>query len=383
MTHHRVDRRTFLKFAMAGTTAMLAPALLSSRRSAVSAAPEPLDALLEPIRAAHGIPALAGAFVRGSDLVALGAVGVRVLGMPEHVQPADRFHLGSCTKSMTATLLAVLVEAGKLTWEATVGDVFADLRLKIHPGYHRVTLRQLLSHRGGLPDDRTPDPTIQPQVRALSGPIIQQRRDYVALVLARAPASEPGTRMVYSNAGYVIAGAFAEQVTNQEWEALMRSMLFQPLGMASAGFGPPGVSQPWGHTQSGCQPVSPGPEADNPLVIGPAGTVHSSVADWGRYAALHLRGARGESGLLLRPESFAHLHRDAFRQEYALGWGLAQRSWAGGLALTHGGTNTLWWAVIWLAPARNAAFLAAVNCGAESGFRACDSAVGAMIRRFL
>jgi hypothetical protein len=87
MTHQRIRRRTFLRFALAGTTALLAPTLLPTRVGRVTAAPVPLDALLEPIRASHGVPALAGAFVRGSNLAALGAVGVRVMGGPSAYSP--------------------------------------------------------------------------------------------------------------------------------------------------------------------------------------------------------------------------------------------------------------------------------------------------------
>jgi hypothetical protein len=101
-----------------------------------------------------------------------------------------------------------------------------------------------------------------------------------------------------------------------------------------------------------------------------------------------LRGAQGEKGLLLKPESFERLHNDPFGQNYyALGWVLAERSWANGPVIWHNGSNTLWYAVTWIAPRRNAAFLAATNtadCPANgAGFRACDAAVGAMIRRYL
>lgn len=383
MTAYHVNRRTFLKLAALGAGAALLPVTVVEKACLAQAVPESLDGLLEPIRAAHRMPALAGAFVRGSDVAAIGATGVRRAGADDRVQLHDRFHIGSCTKSMTATLIALLVEQGKLSWGATVADVFPDLLGKIHTAYHKVTVVHLLSLRSGLPDDRSPDPAIWPQIRALTGPIQQQRRALTELVLSRAPVAEPGSRMIYSNFGYAIAGAFAEQVTGQAWEDLMRQMLFGPLGMTTVGFGSPGFTQPWGHTPAGCHPVSPGPDADNPLAIGPAGTVHCSMSDWARYAALHLRGARGEPGLLVGTESFRRLHRDEFGQGYALGWGVVQRGWAGGTALTHGGSNTLWYAVIWLAPVRNAAFLAATNCGSQGGFRACDAAVGAMITKYL
>lgn len=63
-----------------------------------------------------------------------------------------------------------------------------------------------------------------------------------------------------------------------------------------------------------------------------------------------IRSAQGETGLLLKPESFEALYRDWFGQNYALGWGLASRSWANGPALWHNGSNTYWYALIWVAP---------------------------------
>lgn len=107
------------------------------------------------------------------------------------------------------------------------------------------------------------------------------------------------------------------------------------------------------------------------------------MADWAKYASLHLRGARGEDVSVLNPDTFREIHRDRSGQGYALGWSVTQRAWAKGKALTHTGSNTLWYAVIWLAPERNAALLAATNCGSDRGFQAIDAAVGAMIRRFL
>jgi CubicO group peptidase (beta-lactamase class C family) len=286
---------------------------------------------------------------------------------------------------MTATLMARLVEQGRLSWIAQIGEMFPDLLGRIHPGYQKATLLQLLSHRAGLPEDGVPDPEVWPQIVSLTGPMIQQRHAMLELILAQPPIAEPGRQMVYTNFGYVVAGAMAERVTGQEWEALMRSMLFEPLGMTTAGFGVFDPDQPWGHMDddAGCHSIEPGFDADNPPVIGPAATVHSAMGDWGRYAALHLRGARGESGLLLTPESFRELHRDRYRQGYGLGWSRVQSEWAKGVALMHAGANSYWYAEIWIAPARDAAFLVAANCGCLGALQACSMALNAMIRRYL
>jgi CubicO group peptidase (beta-lactamase class C family) len=369
--------------AAAGLSGAVLPALVRTRQ-VEGQATESLNQILEPIRARQNVPALAAAYVRSAGLHAAGAVGVRRAGTPDRVQVNDQFHLGSCTKSMTATLLALLVEEGRLSWQTTIAQIFPSLLGHIHPGYHKVTLVQLLSHQAGLPEDGTEDPTLWPQLVSLAGPMQQQRSSFVELVLAHAPVTEPGTNMVYTNFGYVIAGAFAERVTGLPWETLMRDMLFEPLGMGTAGFGPTEGNEPWGHADDeGCHAVEPGPDADNPPIIGPAATVHASMGDWGRYARLHLRGARGESGLLLKPETFRQLHREWFDQGYALGWAVHASDIARGRALTHAGANNLWYAEIWMAPQRDAVFMAATNCGSLGGLRACSASLNAMIRRYL
>jgi CubicO group peptidase (beta-lactamase class C family) len=125
--------------------------LLGSQAALTQTGPENLNNLLESIRVQHGVPALAAAFVRSADLIALGAVGTREINGAERVQLNDRFHIGSCTKSMTATLIALLIEQGRLSWETTIAEIFPDLLGKIRPEYHKLTPLHFLSHRAGLP----------------------------------------------------------------------------------------------------------------------------------------------------------------------------------------------------------------------------------------
>jgi len=381
-----VTRRDFLRILTASAcAAAVVPAIPHLRR--IGHAQENLDALLEPIRAQHQMPALGAAFVRGKEVVALGVVGRRRSDEPEPARQNDRWHLGSCTKAMTATLLAVLVEQGKLKWDSTIAEVFPDLAQRLRTEYLQLTPVHFLSHRSGLPVDTSANhPLAAPLwgfARTLTGPLMEQRRKLLEFALSRPPASEPGRKSEYSNIGYAVAGAFAEKVAGQSWETLMRELVFQPLGMSTPGYGAPGFGAPWGHGPNFCEPIPPGPNADNPLVIGPAGTVHASLSDWASFASLHLLGARGEAGLLLKQESFEWLHRDVFQQNYALGWGLARRDWTEGPALTHLGSNRRWYSRIWIAPAKSAALLSVTNCGSQNGLSACDAAVTAMVRRFL
>ena len=317
------------------------------------------------------LPGMAGAIVRLGEPTRVEAVGVRKDGSPEPFTSGDLIHLGSCTKAMTATMIASLVEEGKLAWTATLADVFPDA--EIDEGYRGVTLTKLLTHRAGLPAN-------VPWAGPVAGKTAtDQRREVLVRVLASKPESKPGAKYAYSNVGYVLAGLMAETVAEASWEDLMRDRLFGPLKMDSAGFGPPGtvgrVDQPWGHVGKGnaLTPI----QHDNPPVMGPAGTVHCTMADWAKFAELHLRGGRGEATPILKPETFATLQTPAKGEDYAMGWIATKRGWAGGAALTHTGSNTMWMATIWLAPAKGVGYLAATNRGNAAA--PLDAAITTMI----
>lgn len=352
------------------------------RGSAQSAPPaRDVSPLLRPILGLHDIPGMVAATVKGDRIVAIGAAGVRRRGAAEKVTLDDQFHLGSCTKSMTATLCGMLVEQRKLSWETTIAEAFPELKPKMDPAYRAVTLRQLLTHRGGAPADL--------DAGGLWERLWQQRRDPVAArqmllegVVTHPPEAPPGTKFIYSNAGFAIAGHMAERVVGRPWETLMRQRLFEPLGMRSAGFGPPGtdkpIDQPRGHTAAG-QPVEPGPAADNPPAIGPAGTVHCSISDWAKFIALHLQAEVGHPRLL-KAETFKVLHTPPEGQDYAMGWGVVPRPWADGNVLTHAGSNNLWTCVVWIAPKKDFAVLVCCNQGGDPAAKACDEAAWALIQ---
>src|SRR5262245_53367818 len=92
-------------------------AISSAATSPAADEPRDVGAVLAPIRAKHDLPALAGAVLVGDRIVAIGVDGVRERGRPEKATTSDLWHLGSCTKAMTATVWAMLVEEGKLAWD--------------------------------------------------------------------------------------------------------------------------------------------------------------------------------------------------------------------------------------------------------------------------
>lgn len=344
-------------------------------------APIDLGPDLQKLVSQHQVPALGAAVILDGRLAAVGAAGVRKQGDPTPVLQDDLWHLGSCTKAMTATLLARFVERGVLQWTTTVADGLPDLADKMDPVAKTITLEQLLSHHSGLPGG--PPPKLWGELFRYAGTTTAARTEVAATMLAVPPEAKPGTRYLYSNAGYMIAGAIAERLGKKSWEQLMQEQLFAPLGMTTAGLGPPGkagaVEQPYAH-RPGKKPVpiGPGPGADNPASLGPAGTVHCSLADWSRFVLLHLGCAEGDAAIL-KPATLLELHR-ARGDDYGFGWGVTTRPWARGTVITHSGSNTVWFCTVWAAPEEHFAVLVTCNQG-DTG-AACDAVAAAMIRRF-
>jgi len=246
----------------------------------------------------------------------------------------------------------------------------------MHPSYRRATLELLLSHRSGAPangrDYGKPD-----------APVTEQRLAYLDAITTRPPEAEPGTRYSYSNAGYIIAGTILERVSGQSWEDLVRARLFQPLGMRSAGFGPPSApdqtDQPWGHVWQGGK-FAPR-YGDNPPGLGPAGTVHCSLPDYLKFAERHTSGGSPPPPLV-SPSSYAKLHEPAPGQDYAMGWIAVERGWAGGRALNHTGSNTMNRFVVWLAPKIELSIVVAANADGGKTPQILDGVVGELIKQF-
>ncbi|WP_291841485.1 serine hydrolase domain-containing protein [Maricaulis sp.] len=325
--------------------------------------PADLDMIAATTLEASGAPGVAVMRIVG-DEVETGVAGLRAIGDQAPIGRDDLWHMGSNSKAMTATLVARLVEQGVVGWDDTIGQHLGDRVPDMDPAYRDLTFRHLLSHRAGLTPNVDMVAMIAFGQQGANGDALPpQRRDYAGRVLTSAPAAEPETDFLYSNAGYVVAGAMLEQATGESWEVLMTREVFEPLGMASAGFGPPGsadiVDQPRGHRGGlfGRRAMAPGPMADNPPVLGPAGTVHVSMADLALFLQAHLAGARGEANGYLSDESWTILHTPPFGGNYAMGWGF------NGTQLLHAGSNTMWFVQMVIEPATDRGFVVAFNDG--------------------
>lgn len=270
-------------------------------------------------REAAGVPALAVAVADSETVLFEHADGTRVVGGRAAVTTADRFHIGSVTKPVTATMIARLVDKGILRWDTTPADVWPQNAQAIHASLRNVTVEQLLSHRAGLAAFETAEEnaTFPRGNRAARG----ERERFALWLLAQQPAFSVGEH-VYSNAGYGVVAAMAEHVTGQTWEKLLEREVFRPLRMQTCGFGWPARlrDQPKGHrsVEGQLQPHDLRDGYQLRTAIAPAGDVHCSLGDVARFGQAHLKGLHQRTGYL-RPETFKKLH-EAPEGEYALGW---------------------------------------------------------------
>jgi CubicO group peptidase (beta-lactamase class C family) len=367
-------RRTF---TLAGLGLMLAGAARAQPKDAAGADSSAPGDLIGPILEESKAPALAGAVVTADGLSWIGAAGRRAGPGSAKVTKDDLWHLGSNTKAMTAAVYARLVEKGKAKWGATVPQLFPGL--KLDPAWSATTIEALMSHTAGVSDKPLLDTAWLIAARTDPRPLPAQRRALAAKAFHAPPAGKPGA-FEYANTNFIIAGAAIEQITGGPWEDAIKSELFEPLGMDSAGFGAPTGDEPWGHTADGT-PIDPAGVADNPAALGPAGTVHVSLEDYAKFVRVFLTdGGQG----FLTPDSIARLTTPVGSEDrgYALGWGtFKSRGWAKGPVLWHEGSNTLWHAVVVVGPKRGVAVITASNDEAR-GAKATETLAARLIERF-
>jgi CubicO group peptidase (beta-lactamase class C family) len=377
--------------------------LLTAPALAAEASPvDDLAADLEPLRRKYGLPALAAAVVKAGAVAASGAVGLRVLGRSDPVTINDRFHLGSDTKAMTATLAGMMVEAQKLAWTTTIGEALGPAISGVNPALAAVTLEQLLSHSGGIPSDSDEMLNIYYSGDALKFNIVQTRLDAFEKLKSRPPATPPGAEFHYSNFGYMIAGIMVERAAGVSWEELIAERIFAPLGLASAGIGPQAttgrIDAAIGHDIDGDRvtPMLWGPAADVPPLLGPAGAAHMSILDFAAWAGWNAGGAR-RGPALVTPETLARIHSAKISTgrlanprpgtptegQYCMGWGLVKFDWSETPVLTHNGSNGFNLAKILVDAHRDLAVVVTTNFPEGKANDAANEVTESLYRRFV
>ena len=360
-----------------------------------------LDGLLTPYLEKYDLPALAAAVVHDGKVIAVGAVGTRRTGHKIPVTVNDRFHLGSDTKAMTALLASMLVEEGKLRWDATPAAILPELAGKMGPDFKNITLTQLLSHTSGIPGDNHAFVEIMGKSLLQEGDLDKLRLWIIGEFAGLPLAAKPGETFAYSNMNYIIAGAMVERMGGKTWEELITERIFVPLELKTAGLGPQAslgkIDAPLGHQYRDKKQVAllPGPSSDNPAVIGPAGTAHMSVLDFANWAGWNAgRGKRGpklatgdtltklQTPVIEMPVKIDAPAGTPSRGGYGLGWGQMKVDWASEPLVFHGGSNGYNLAHAWLDPKQDVAMVLLTNVSGPQADKALGELAQVLYTKF-
>lgn len=236
-------------------------------------------------RDAQQVPGVQLAVMRDGRLVWNAAVGMADLEQRVPVTPGTRFRIGSVSKPLTATALAILARSGRLDLDAPVQ--------RYVPGFPThgatITLRQLAGHLSGLRH--------YTDAEDLSTRHFGSVDEAVAVFAGDSLLFAPGTRFSYSSYGYVLASAAIERAAGQPFTAAMRRLVFAPAGMSHTTFDYadsviPGRARPYHRAWDGAAWV--GPVSNAPFVDlsnrWAAGGVLSTAGDLARFGDALLRG---------------------------------------------------------------------------------------------
>lgn len=365
------------------------------------AAERDLDKFVADEMQRWAIPGLAVAVVSGDRVVFAKGYGSRQIDRGERVDEHTAFGIGSVTKSFTATAAAMLVDDGKLAWDAPIIDFvptlhFSDPWLTAH-----ATVRDLASHRLGIDE---------PAIYLVHGGNVEGTTNAVRYMRQAVPFRT----FLYSNTGYAMLGQTVAVTSGMSWDDFIAKRIFNPLGMkesypsehsfidpawiancwlceapAGAPLGRDALRDPNANMAvphglvAGANPK--GAVATRAAVVpwrsertvASTGLIYSSVHDMAQYMLMHLgRGEYRSQRLLsneqskqihsahaLMPESFAMPN---FRNEgYGIGWIVG--TYRGRPASQHSGGRVGFGSQVWLFPEQKVGVVVLQNLDFREG----------------
>ncbi len=248
-----------------------------------------IDAFIERAMAEWHIPGLAIAVVQTDDPAVLKTFGWRDRDAGLPVTTDTLFPICSLTKSFTATALAMLADTRRLDWDRPVRDYVPELRLYDRDTTERVTVRDLLLHRTGLPRHDW-----------VHMPGTLDRMGMVSALRYLKPTAELRAKWQYQNLMYNLAGVVAERISGKSWEDFTRMAILEPLGMERHALSLQAMQEDQDHARP--HMVLDGELRKipvRPIHTIPSGGLAASIGAMARYLHMHLDGGCFEGQRLL------------------------------------------------------------------------------------
>ncbi len=286
------------------------------------------------------VPGMALAVVAGGEVVFAQGVGLRDLEQNLAMTPDSLFAIGSTTKAFTATVLGMLSDQGKLEWDEPLRSYIPWFRLHDPIASQSLTPRDTVTHRSGLPRHDM----------VWYNNNHSTRRELVESLAHLPSSAQLRTRYQYNNLMFLTAGYLVETLTGDSWEDAVRQRIFQPLGMRRSNFSvedskkDPDHALPYRENDQDKLQRIPFRRID---LIGPAGSINSSVNEMSRWLLFNLAGGKWRGKQLIERATLQDIHSPHMitgarqtRPEivpgaYGMGWSIS--TYRGHRRIQHGG----------------------------------------------
>jgi CubicO group peptidase (beta-lactamase class C family) len=296
-----------------------------------------LDAFIEAEMQKWHVPGMAVAVMHDGEVIHQKGYGTRDLDNPQPVTRETLFAIGSCTKAFTTMGLALLVEDGKLDWDKPIRHYMPRFRLYDSVASEQMTARDLVCHRSGLSGH---DYMWYGSTRS---------RWELFAALSHLKPSQPFRYVFqYQNLMYMVAGCLIETITGQTWEQFTQARIFDVLGMKDSVFSV--ITADAASNAARPHEIKDGAARRIPFrnidAVGPAGSIHSNLAEMLIWLKLHLNGGQYAGQAFVSEDNLRQMHRphvatppmdfaEIQQGTYGLGW--AQHIYRGSLRIRHTG----------------------------------------------
>lgn len=271
-----------------------------------------LDATIDSAMRAFHVPGMALAVVKNGKVIYLKGYGHRDLAKQLPVTPQTMFPVASITKSFSATVLASLVKDGKIEWDKPTRTYMPDFQLYDPVATERLTVRDLITNRSGLPRH-----DLLWTINAYSRDELYQRLRYLE------PSRDIRTLWQYQSLMFMAAGQLAGRVTGTSWDQAVRDRVFTPLGMTSSSTRHADLTDAANHAEPYAWS-----DADTLMHIpfrsfeqtGAGGNVISNLEDMSRYLIMHLNSGIVGRDTIIRPVDAREIHRPQMAMARPMLW---------------------------------------------------------------
>jgi len=309
------------------------------------------------------VPGTAIAVVKDNEVIFAKGFGYKDLERKLAMTPDTLLAIGSSSKAFTTFALGTLVDQGKVEWDKPVRNYIPWFRLYDAQAGERLTPRDLVTHRSGLPRHDL----------VWYNNYTATREQFVRSLAFLPPTADLREKWQYNNLMFLTAGYLVEVLTGKPWEDSVRTLVFNPLGMTRSNFS---VDD----SQKDSDFALPYAERDGKLVkvpfrnitnIGPAGAINSSANEMAHWVTVHINNGKYKDAQVINPATLNDMHAaymptggtsirpDISPADYGLGWFID--TYRGHQRVEHGGNIDGFSALVCLFPQDGLGFVVLTN----------------------